>query len=983
MSVKELELATPTTSDLSHDETIPDPTVALKKQHQLDLSKMSAHNLSTPVASPPTGAPIISATAVEDVALISSVAPAPPAVATAASPVSAPPTDDVVPLIAADQAQDDDDDDDDEDDDLFNEPEDDNDDEEINNDLNDSTSINNINEATSIHHNASDIKSELVSQSVSASSSSSATSSSSAPLSQPAESLNSKRALDDFSELPEPVKRPKLDDYLPIKEEASTAFTSTAAPHAVESTPYVVPANLPYDPRDPPDGAPRTLPKHQIKFALASIRAVKRLKDAAPFVEPVDDVKLNIPTYYQVIKTPMDLLSIERKLTEGRYTSVSEFIHDVSLIVSNCVQFNGPESFISNMARNIKASFDKHMNNMPLYDSSAATSNSRPKKKAAAAAAAPIKSLRVAAQSLPSVVSIPPESPVKKTASAGSTASHKSLASKSSAGSGSAPSSSSNNPNPGVSSKGPAIKKASPVAADVNKPFALQPSGMPTIRRDSTVDGRPKREIHPPKSKDLPYGDFKPRKKKYAAELRFCGIVLKELQSKRHETYNFPFLLPVDPVALNCPSYFKIIKSPMDLSTIQQKYNTNQYETAEMFEEDVRLMFRNCYKFNPEGSPVNLMGHRLEALFDKKWHDRPMQAPSPPPISVDTDSEDESDVSDSELIRDDPGIKYLEAQLERMKKDLEKMKREALQKAREARDVRRKKKKRANGSVAGAKKGPGGKAASAGSEAVSGPGRRKSTVGGAGGPGRRASNLNGSASAAAASSAPTAYVTYEMKEELSRMCQTLPEKKMRHVLKLIQEGMPSLDTDNQEEVELEIDQLNPATVLKLYDYVVKTKRPRANSTTKKAAAAAGGSAGGAGTSATAAAAASASKRKGKPISEAEQTRQIEQLQRKLQQFDQAEEEAAAGTGAGDMSGGESDDGMSDSDAIFLNDGATRGGIVDIGGGHQGGGGHGLSVSASGAGMALAGLGTSRTQLHDSDDDDDDDDGASDSSSEEE
>lgn len=80
----------------------------------------------------------------------------------------------------------------------------------------------------------------------------------------------------------------------------------------------------------------------------------------------------------------------------------------------------------------------------------------------------------------------------------------------------------------------------------------------------------------------------------------------------------------MDPVALNCPSYFKIIKEPMDLSTVQEKMNNNAYETADEFESDVRLIFKNCYRFNPDGTPVNKMGKRLEAIFDKKWAEKPI-----------------------------------------------------------------------------------------------------------------------------------------------------------------------------------------------------------------------------------------------------------------------------------------------------------------------------------------------------------------------
>ncbi|MCQ6468541.1 hypothetical protein NPN14_25275, partial [Vibrio parahaemolyticus] len=64
------------------------------------------------------------------------------------------------------------------------------------------------------------------------------------------------------------------------------------------------------------------IPKHQAKFALNSIKTIKRLRDAAPFTVPVDTVKLNIPLYYNYIKRPMDLSTIERKINLNAYADV-------------------------------------------------------------------------------------------------------------------------------------------------------------------------------------------------------------------------------------------------------------------------------------------------------------------------------------------------------------------------------------------------------------------------------------------------------------------------------------------------------------------------------------------------------------------------------------------------------------------------------------------------------------------------------------
>lgn len=48
--------------------------------------------------------------------------------------------------------------------------------------------------------------------------------------------------------------------------------------------------------------------------------------------------------------------------------------------------------------------------------------------------------------------------------------------------------------------------------------------------------------------------------------LRKCQDLLRQLL--RHE-HAWPFAKPVDPLALNIPDYFDIIKHPMDLGTIK------------------------------------------------------------------------------------------------------------------------------------------------------------------------------------------------------------------------------------------------------------------------------------------------------------------------------------------------------------------------------------------------------------------------------
>ncbi|NWR74035.1 TIF1A factor, partial [Centropus unirufus] len=74
-----------------------------------------------------------------------------------------------------------------------------------------------------------------------------------------------------------------------------------------------------------------------------------------------------------------------------------------------------------------------------------------------------------------------------------------------------------------------------------------------------------------------------------------------------------------DPVPPTVPDYYKIIKKPMDLSTIKKRLEvTNSFYTKpEDFVADFRLIFQNCAEFNEPDSEVADAGMKLEAHFEE------------------------------------------------------------------------------------------------------------------------------------------------------------------------------------------------------------------------------------------------------------------------------------------------------------------------------------------------------------------------------
>lgn len=108
-------------------------------------------------------------------------------------------------------------------------------------------------------------------------------------------------------------------------------------------------------------------------------------------------------------------------------------------------------------------------------------------------------------------------------------------------------------------------------------------------------------------------------KEKLSESLKLCNEILKELFSKKHSGYAWPFYKPVDAKMLGLHDYHDIIKKPMDLGTVKRKMDEREYKTAAEFEADVRLIFTNCYKYNPPDHDVVKMGRKLQDVFEVRF----------------------------------------------------------------------------------------------------------------------------------------------------------------------------------------------------------------------------------------------------------------------------------------------------------------------------------------------------------------------------
>ena len=80
-----------------------------------------------------------------------------------------------------------------------------------------------------------------------------------------------------------------------------------------------------------------------------------------------------------------------------------------------------------------------------------------------------------------------------------------------------------------------------------------------------------------------------------------------------------PFLEPVRWHDWGLMDYPKVIKHPMDLSTIQTKVDRGEYSNPLEFERDVNLVWDNCMTYNQDGSEYYTIAANLKQMFAEKF----------------------------------------------------------------------------------------------------------------------------------------------------------------------------------------------------------------------------------------------------------------------------------------------------------------------------------------------------------------------------
>ena len=613
------------------------------------------------------------------------------------------------------------------------------------------------------------------------------------PISEPTD-----HDMQDAAPAPTKISREREDDD--VTDEPSAKRTKTDEESAQE-TEFKVPERPTIDTdvggseSAPSQAASGLMTKPQQKHLLKTVGNVKRIAAAKWFIAPVDWETLKIPTYPTIITNPMDLKTLEDNLRADKYSTVETVIADFNLIPNNARTFNGPEHAVTVQANIMKASFDKAMEKLPGPEITEINTSERKKK-------APS----------PGTVKIPP-------------------------------------PRRESRSSLPGSARSPPASAVSPQTFALGPEGVPLIRRDSTMTDRPKREIHKPAPRDLPYANTKPKKKKYQWELKFCEKVLAELSKPKYQGLSYPFMVPVDPVALNIPTYFQVVKKPMDFSKIRENLSQGQYENAKEFEADVRQVFKNCYLFNPPGDIIHQTGRDFEKVFDSEWAQKRQwienNTPASGPQSLGSSEAEDSDEEDEEEEEEEEEDAEQSNELTKLQQHIAALSKqvEMIQKKKKSPPVANKKTAKASKPTKKEKKA-----------APTAP-----------------SKTDKKATKTKKEKVP--YVTYEQKQDISERINMLPDQKMATALGIIRSGMPTLEGVEQDEIELDIDELNNEVLYKLLLFVRKHAPKKDDSPAPPKPKATSSSA-------------APARKKNKPMSKHEQEARIAQVQSSLSAYQQ-------------------------------------------------------------------------------------------------
>uniref|UniRef100_A0A452FCJ6 Bromodomain testis-specific protein n=1 Tax=Capra hircus TaxID=9925 RepID=A0A452FCJ6_CAPHI len=528
-----------------------------------------------------------------------------------------------------------------------------------------------------------------------------------------------------------------------------------------------------------------------------------------PFQQPVDAVKLKLPDYYTIIKNPMDLNTIKKRLEHKYYVKASECIEDFNTMFSNCYLYNKPGDDIVLMAQALEKLFRQKLSQMP-QEEQVVGGKERIKKGTQQNMTVSIKGKQspkalgklLTQQVIPSVFPEISVSPSNLAQGA---------------------------PLNTVSQTVTQVTKGVKRKADTTTPTTsvVKASGesSPTLTEKKSGKMPPIKENMLKNVLPDSQQQYKVVKNaKVTEQLRHCSEILKEMLGKKHLSYAWPFYNPVDVNALGLHNYYDIVKTPMDLGTIKAKMDNQEYKDAYEFAADVRLMFMNCYKYNPPDHEVVTMARMLQDVFEvhfAKIPDEPVESMPVYYIKTDTtktlDRESSSEPSSEDNSSGDSEdervqrLAKLQEQLEAVHQQLQVLSQVPFRKLKRKNEKSKRKKKKEK--IDNRDENPRKKF-----KQMKLKEKPKRNL-----PKKRKPQVFTMKSEDEDNAKP---MNYDEKRQLSLDINKLPGDKLGRVVHIIQSREPSLRNSSPDEIEIDFETLKSSTLRELQKYVAGCLRKR-------------------------------------------------------------------------------------------------------------------------------------------------------------
>jgi len=541
-----------------------------------------------------------------------------------------------------------------------------------------------------------------------------------------------------------------------------------------------------YPPTVPPPSRPGRATNQLMYLKNTVMKAVWKHQFGWPFQTPVDANKLNIPDYHKIIKHPMDFGTIKKRLDNNYYWSAKECIKDFNTVFTNCYVYNKAGEDIVVMAQTLEKLFLTKIASMPKDEQETNPAPKDPGLKVAKkdkglaqlpGSSRPPRSMSVTSEDQQSVDSLP-NAATNATTAATTTAT----------------------PSPAVqTSAGKFLDHSGPTAVTTAGGAGSPDFAQPPIKKKQGVKRKADTTTADPggesaeEKKPARQHSTKPKNRMTEA-MKACNEIIKEMFSKKHSAYAWPFYKPVDTEQLDLHDYKQVIKKPMDLGTVRTKMESREYRIPTEFAIDMRLIFTNCYKYNPPEHDVVAMARKLQDVFEMRYARIPDEVNANANAggfvkheSAATDGED----YDSEDERERK-LLQLQEQLRQMQEQMKILVEESI------RSKNRKKHKTKEG-----KPEAGGKPRK--------PKPKKTLKG---------------AVIDSDDELKTTPMTYDEKRQLSLDINKLPGDKLGKVVQIIQHREPSLRDSNPDEIEIDFETLKPSTLRALETFVTQSLRKR-------------------------------------------------------------------------------------------------------------------------------------------------------------